>query len=126
MPKTLLVEDNLAFRQALRELLAEKFPSMVIEEASDAHEALEKVSAFLPDLIFMDIKLRTESGLELTQSIKTEHADTVVIVLTGYDLPEYRTAAFRSGANHFLSKNSSSRQQILALVESVVSEKVTG
>lgn len=55
--KTLLVEDNAAFRQSLKEILNTQFPSMIIEEAADADEAMQKVVTLLPHLIFMDIKL---------------------------------------------------------------------
>jgi CheY-like chemotaxis protein len=43
MFKTLLVEDNAPFRQSLREMLCERFPKMVVEEAEDGEEALQKL-----------------------------------------------------------------------------------
>ncbi len=75
---------------------------------------------FHPDLIFMDIKLPGESGLELTKQIKDEFPETIVIVLTNYDLPEYRVAAYESGADHFLGKGLSTAEEILGLVDSVL------
>ena len=68
----------------------------------------------------MDIKLPGENGLELTAKIKAKYPDVVVIILTSYDTPEYRQAAVQAKANHFLSKGSSSKEGILALVESVL------
>ena len=65
--KALIVEDNDGFRQALRSLLSSRYPSMSFKEARDGGEALSEVSAFDPDLIFMDIKLPGASGLELTE-----------------------------------------------------------
>ncbi len=121
MFETLIVEDNTSFRQLLREALCERFPLMVVSEAADGKEALQKINTFPPDLIFMDIKLPGENGLEITKKIKTYNPKTIVIVLTGYDLPEYREAAHQYGANYFLSKDSSTREDILALVESILS-----
>ena len=126
MFKTLLVEDNTAFRQSLREILHTQFPSMAIEEAIDAEEALQKVDAFLPNLIFMDIKLPNGNGLDLTKKIKKEHPEMSIIILTSYDFLEYRQAAAQYGANHFLSKGSVTREEITALVRSFLEKGDSG
>jgi CheY-like chemotaxis protein len=123
MYKILIVEDNDHFRQTLKSLLDAQFPSMRFEEARDGSEALEKVSAFDPDLIFMDIKLPGQNGLELTKTIRHSNAEVKIIILTSYDLPEYREAAEVGGANYFVSKGSCRPEEILALVESLLSEK---
>ncbi|MGZ3513870.1 MAG: response regulator [Thermodesulfobacteriota bacterium] len=115
--KILLVEDNLPFRALLRESLLGRFRSLKIEEAEDEDEALEKVKTFHPQLIFMDIRLRKGNGLNLTKTIKKDHPDIKIIVLTNYDLPEYREAASQAGANDYLSKGSVSMEQIAAVVE---------
>jgi len=126
MFKTLIVEDNTSYRQLLKEALHSRFPSMDISEASDGREALEKIEPFHPDLVFMDIKLPEGSGLELTQKIRTRHPDITIIILTAYDIPEYREAAYRSNANYFFSKGSATQKDILGLVESVLSDRQRG
>ena len=123
MFRTLIVEDNLFFRDLLKETLHSRFPSMVISEAANAEEALEELDTLLPDLIFMDIRLPGESGLELTKKIKTQYPDITIIILTSYDLPEYREAANKFQANYFLSKGSSTKESILTLVESILSNR---
>lgn len=122
MFKSLLVEDNDSFRQSLKEMLCERFPKMVVEEAEDGEEALQKVEGSRPHLVFMDIKLPGANGLEITRKIKKRHSTIQVIILTSYDFPEYREAAVKYGADHFFSKESSSRDDILALVDSIYSE----
>ena len=126
MFKTLIVEDNTAFRQSLKATLGSEFALMVIEEAVDGKEAMEKVATFRPDLIFMDIKLPGETGLDLTKKIKKDHNHIVIIILTSYDLPEYREAGRRYGADHFISKGSSTREEILELVRSISSSRGEG
>ena len=120
MHKVLIVEDNDNFRLTLRSLLDSRFPSMSFEEATEGSEALEKVSTFDPDLIFMDIKLPGQSGLELTKIIRDSNTEVKIIILTSYDLPEYREAARVGGANHFVSKGSCKAEEILALVETIL------
>ena len=121
--KTFIVEDHDAFRQALLEGLSTRFPGMIFAEASTGHEVLPQVETFLPDLIFMDIKIPGENGLSLTQRIKAGYPETLVIILTSYDMPEYRQAAYERGANDFLVKGSFTSEEILCLVESVLSAK---
>ena len=96
--KVMLVEDQEGFRRGLAELLRSRFPSMVLDEAANGSEAMEKLKNFLPQLIFMDIKLPGQNGLEITKRIKALHPDINVIILTSYDFPEYREAARECGA----------------------------
>jgi CheY-like chemotaxis protein len=121
--KILIVEDSTFFRRLLKETLLSWFSETDIEEAGDAEEALRMVNAFTPDLIFVDIRLPGESGLELTRKVKTQYPDLTVIILTSYDLPEYREAATRYKANYFLTKGATTRDQIVKLVESILSER---
>jgi len=123
MFKALIVEDNTIFRQSLNEVLHTRFPSMSIAEAIDGKDALEMVDSFKPDLIFMDINLPDDNGLSLTKIIKTDHSGTIVIVITAYDLPEYRQAALQAGASYFIPKGSLSRKEVLAVVESILTEQ---
>jgi DNA-binding NarL/FixJ family response regulator len=104
MITTLLVEDNAVVRALIRELLEFEFPSMSILEASDGKHTFRIIEDVAPDLVLMDIRLPDESGLSLTRRIKALLPETAVIILTSYDLPEYRQAAFQEGANFFLCK----------------------
>jgi len=122
MLKTLIVDDSTTFRKTFKDALCERFPFMLIEEAPGTTEALQKIKTFLPDVIFMDIWLPGESGLEFTKRIKASHPEIVVIILTAYDLPEYREAAYNGGADAFISKNSLNLADIAALIKSVFSD----
>ena len=118
--KILIVEDNLHFRQSLREILQSKFPSMIIDEAENGNDALQNISLDPPHLIFMDIKLQGENGLSLTKQIKNDHPGITIIVITNYNIPEYKEAAHKSGASYFLTKSSSSGREITDLVGSLL------
>jgi DNA-binding NarL/FixJ family response regulator len=121
MFRTLIIEDHLGFQALLKETLHSVSPTMEITEAADGDEAYEKISSSCPNLIFMDIRLPGENGLELTRRIKAEYPETIIIVLTSYDFPEYREAARRNGADHFLLKGSATREHIETLVKFIVS-----
>lgn len=118
--KTLIVEDNHPFWQQLKEMLTLQFPSMMVFEAADSNTALKRVEADRSDLIFMDVKLPGKNGLELTKKIKACCPHVVVLILTMYDLPEYRDVARQYGADYFLSKDSTTQEEIVALVKSIL------
>ncbi|MDY7034386.1 MAG: response regulator transcription factor [Thermodesulfobacteriota bacterium] len=122
MVKALIIEDNDYFRETLRDLLRSEFPCVTFEEAGDGDEALQKIEVLCPELILMDIKLPGESGLEITKKVRQSFLEVTIIILTNYDLPEYRDAALLHGANYFLSKGSSSTEDIIQLVDSVIKD----
>ena len=105
--KTLIVEDNVTFRQMFKESLGSRFPAMEIEEAPDGRDLFNKIESFHPKIVFMDIRLPGENGLELTKKIKKNYPDITVVIVTSYDLPEYREAARESMADYFVPKGSS-------------------
>jgi DNA-binding NarL/FixJ family response regulator len=119
----MLVEDSLSFRHLVKDNLQNQFPSMDIIEAKDGTEALQKIDSHPPNLIFMDIRLPGENGLELTRKIKTGHPDIIIIILTSNDSLEYQEAATRNRANYFLSKDSTGSREISMLVRAILSEK---
>ena len=119
MLNVLIVEDNRIFREAFKKGLLDYFPSMVIQEAANGDEALQKIKGGLPALIFMDIRLPGINGLQLTQKVKKDFPDITIAILTDYDLPEYRQAAVQYGADRFYVKNSLKWDELEALVQSI-------
>lgn len=120
----LLVEDNDGFRQTLIDTLIGHFAEISIGEANNAKDALIKAEALCPDLIFMDISLPGETGLEATRKLAMRYERSLVVVLTSYDLPEYRRQAFRNGADDFISKTDHGcLQRVIAEVEKAMTEK---
>ncbi len=123
MFRTMLVEDNPSFRQLVKANLQDQFPSMDIIEAADGVEAFQKIDGHPPNLIFMDISLPGENGLELTRRMKAGYPNITIIILTSHDLTEYRDAAIRSKADYFFSKAAISNNGILTLVKSILLTK---
>ena len=124
MIKTLLVENNSNYRSALKNALLKRFIDLETREASGESDALDIVDTYDPDLVIMDIDLKCEvNGLDLTKVIKLDHPETVVVILSQHDTPEYRSAAQKSGADFFFSK-SSSLESIFDYVNSVIEHKL--
>ena len=120
MINVLIAEDNAAYRRSLHQVLAGRFPFMQITESADGADALHQALARHYDLIFMDVRLPQGNGLDLTRAIKAVFDTSIVCVITSYDLPEYREAALRNGADRFMVKGDSTGEDIVAMVESVL------
>ena len=121
---TLIVEDNPSFRVSLKEILAARFPQMAVNEVGSSEEALERMESLRPDLMFVDIGLPGQNGLELTRQIRKGDTEVTIVILTNYDLPEFREAAYRYGVNYFFSKSASTMEEIVAAVEAILRQKV--
>lgn len=120
MFKTLIVDDNAEFGQSLNDALLARFPAMRVARAGTILHAWRAIRSLDPDLVFMDVKLPDGNGLDMVREIKAGYARSIVIVVTAFDLPEYRVAASERGASYFFSKGSATQADILSVVESVV------
>jgi two-component system, OmpR family, response regulator len=116
--KTLLVEDNAEFRALLKALVLERFPGGVVDEAPNAAEALRLATAGAHDIFVIDIALAGDTnGLALIAQIRGQGRHSPILVMSSYSIPEYQLEAARLGADGFLSKAHSSRQDIIAAIE---------
>lgn len=98
--RILIVDDERPAREKLRRMLETESGISAIEEARDGVEALERLPAFAPDLLLLDIQMPEISGLDVAASLP-EPAPCVVFV-TAYD--EYAIRAFDANAIDYLLK----------------------
>ena len=98
--KALLIDDERLARNELRRLLA-AFPQVAIAgEAANAKQAREQLTALKPDLIFLDVQMPGETGMEFLASL--EPPVPHVIFTTAYD--EFAVKAFELNALDYLLK----------------------
>ncbi|UGU16297.1 response regulator transcription factor [Sinomicrobium kalidii] len=105
MIKLLLADDHPILRKGLHFLIAQLPDTMIVAEAEDGKDALDKIRHYKPDVAFMDITMPCMSGLEVIKTIKKETSKTDFVVLTMHDGIEYYRKAMDAGANAYLSKN---------------------
>jgi two-component system, response regulator YesN len=117
--RILIIENNITFRNTLKNFLQSRFPAMVLEEAKNGEEALQKATYFCPDIIFMDIKFPTEAAA-INKKLKRMFPKVTVVLFTNYDPNEYRGATEESGANYILQKGASTAEEIEGLVDSIL------
>ena len=115
MFKILIVDPNEPF-------LINRFSFVDILEAVDAIEAGAMVQDSDPNLIFLEIHLPSESGLDLARRIKSARPEIVIVILTSYNLPEYKKAAEESGISHFVPKDDWSGEDMADLVRVILTD----
>ncbi len=104
MKKTaLIVDDESNARAALRGVLEEHFPQInVIAEAENLPEAVKLINTSSPQIVFMDIEMPGNSGLEITRFFDMENVDFSLIFVTAY--ANHALDAFASSAVDYLVK----------------------
>ena len=113
--KVLVVDDHDLFRRGLVEVLEEEADIRVVGQASDGREALEKVAELSPDVVFMDLRLPEQSGIEATAYLSQKWPETKVLVLTVSEEPEDLFRALGVGALGYVLKTASPRNIVEAL-----------
>jgi DNA-binding NarL/FixJ family response regulator len=102
--RTLVVDDNAGFRGHIKEFLACEPDIEIIGEAADGQEAILKARELKPDLVLMDVRMPGTNGIEATRQLKDEMPELKVVILSLFDLQEYREAAMVSGASGYVVK----------------------
>jgi len=104
--RVLLADDERLVRSGFRLILEAEDDIVVVGEASDGEEAMEKTKALDPDVVLMDVQMPIKNGLVATREIVAlgRSGSSRVIILTTFDLDEYVYEALRAGASGFLLK----------------------
>ena len=100
--KSLIVDDEADARARLARMLTRYPEIVVIGEARDGLEAVEKIEKLQPDLLFLDIEMLGLNGFGVLRAIPEKMALPLVIFVTGYD--EHALAAFEANALAYLLK----------------------
>ncbi|MGD9077791.1 MAG: response regulator [Desulfobacterales bacterium] len=122
MFKILIIDPNTPFRKSLVKSLSSQFPAAELRGAATGEDGLKQMDTFAPHLIFMDFYLPDISGLDLAKKIRASHSEIILAIFVHYDSPEYQAAANECGVVHLIPKDDWAVKDILALVESVISD----
>lgn len=116
--RILLADDHALFRAGLSALLRE-LGALIVGEASDGDEALRLIEQHKPEVVFMDIAMPGQNGLEATARAAKEFPKARVIILSMHANVEYARRALAAGAAGYLLKNSKPAE-LEAAIDAVV------
>ncbi|SFT07587.1 response regulator [Paenibacillus sp. BC26] len=105
MYRILVVDDEPMIRKGLQKLIGEADPSICHAETADnGQDALMKIAANRPDLLFTDIKMPKMDGLELCRRLNEQYPDLPVVIISGYGDFEYARQCMSFGVKEYLLK----------------------
>lgn len=114
--KVATVEDSAVVSDRLRSLLAELDGVHYIGNAASIDEAMELIRVHEPDIVILDIHLRSDqqrlNGMSLIPVIKAGWPDTLVIMFTNFSDHQYRQRCMELGADYFFDKSEEPEQMM--------------
>jgi len=101
-----VVEDDIRLQEHLIKMLDMPEDITCLCAVSSAEEALEKIPAYHPDVVLMDINLPGISGIDCIRDLKKKLPRLEVVMLTAYDVDDNIFRALKEGASGYLLKSS--------------------
>ena len=110
----MIVDDSSDMRKMLRSILTEGEEEMMdILECSDGREAVVQYSLFHPDIVLMDIQLKTMNGFVAAENIYKQEPKAKIFFITSYNSQIFRDKAKKLKAQGFILKDDLSDLQRL-------------
>lgn len=100
--KILLVDDEFSIRKTLEILLVSE--GYGVQQAADVTQAKTQLQASSFDLVITDLRLGSESGLELLSWLRASGSEAESVIMTAYGSIENAVAAMKLGAYDYLTK----------------------
>ncbi len=101
-----VVEDSLAVRARLVEMLNDIEGVNVVGEAGTPMDAVAGILRTLPQYVLLDFQLEGGTGADVLRNVRYQVPGTVFIVLTNHAQPQFRRVCMEAGADAFFDKSS--------------------
>ena len=116
--KVLLADDHKIFRDGVRSILEKEKDMVVVDEAANGLEVIEKLDRLEVDVLVLDIDIGKPNGIEITELVSQKHPGTKVLILSMMGLHDFVIQALEKGAIGFLLKNTG-KDEVLTAIRSV-------
>ena len=103
MAKILIVDDAAFMRMSIQQML-ENTEHIVVGQAMDGEDAVEKFSALKPDVVLLDITMPKMDGIEALKQMKVIEPNARVIICSAIGQQDMITKAIECGAETFIVK----------------------
>jgi two-component system, response regulator YesN len=100
----LIVDDEPSVLSVLKKVIGTDDRFVCCAEAYSVKQAISRMADCLPDVLITDIRMPGETGIELLRHLSSHNAETLSVVLSGYDNFDYVHDAFIFGAEEYLLK----------------------
>ena len=104
MPKILIIEDETAIRNVIKNILLDEDKSYEVEVAEDGEEGLKKIKEMDFDLVISDIKMPKKDGVQVLTEALDIHPDLPFLMISGHGDIETAVDCIKKGAFDYISK----------------------
>ena len=111
----LLVDDFALFREGVSVCLEPHREVLVVGQAADVPEALERAEELQPDVVILDIRLPGGGGLLALDKLRSVSPNARVLILTANERPESLIDAVSAGAAGYLTKHACGDELVAAV-----------
>ena len=116
--KIMIVDDESEIRNAIKNTVDwEKAGFVVVDDAENGQDALEKLESKEPDVIMTDIRMPYMDGLELAKEARKLYPSLKIIICSGYNDFEYAKEAIKLGVSEYVLKPISSEDILEILLK---------
>lgn len=115
MIKVLLADDHSVVRAGICRIVEDSGDMVVIAEAANGREAIQKVHESLPDVAVIDISMPGMDGLEVITQLHSYYPKLPILVLTVHEEEQYVVRAIGAGAMGYITKRSAPEQLLKAI-----------
>ena len=115
MPRILIADDHAIVRLGWKQIIAEGFEQMIVEETGSGRGVLDAVKDAPWCAVVLDVDLPDMNGLDVLKELKARRPDVPVVMLSFHTEAEYAVRAFRAGAHAYLTKDSAPDELLAAV-----------
>jgi DNA-binding NarL/FixJ family response regulator len=113
--RILLVDDHPMVRERLTEVINREADLMVCAEAEDGSQAIEAIKTRQPQLVIIDLTLKSSDGVELIKDIHSRWPALLMLVVSMHDESLCAERALRAGARGYITKQEATRSVLSAI-----------
>ncbi len=124
--RVLIADDHQLFRNGIASIFEDITDILIVGEAENGTQLVEKHSSVKPDIILLDISMPDMNGFEALKYIKRNDKTVKAIFLTMHDSEEYIFHAYKIGAMGLISKNTIKGELVYAIKSVFAGDKYFG
>ena len=115
MINVFIVDDHEIIREGLKKILKEEADFIIVGEAQNGAEVLERIESCECDIILLDMNMPGRSGIELLSDLKILKPKVKILVLSIHPEDKFALRTLRAGASGYLCKDTALDELVVAI-----------
>ena len=103
--RVMIVDDHAMVAEGIEAILETYDDIDVVATLSNGRDAVEQAEALRPDVVLLDLNMPGVTGFAATEMILERRPETLIVILSMHDSPEYISTAMSHGAKGYILKD---------------------